>query len=66
MKLELDQLSECTVQSPEGVMQLNVKMKLFEMKKNQLCLEYDLYSFGQVIDQFRKVFSFREVGHESD
>jgi hypothetical protein len=47
-------------------MQLNVKMKLFEMKKNQICLEYDLYSFGQVIDQFRKVFSFREVGHESD
>ena len=66
MNLVLDQLSECSVQSPEGVMQLNVKMKLYEMKKNQLCLEYDLYSFGQVIDQFRKVFSFREVGHESD
>ena len=66
MDLVLDQLSECSVTTPEGVMQLNVKMKLFEIKKDQICLEYDLYSFGQVIDQFRKVFSFREVGHESD
>ena len=61
MELVQDQLSACNVKTPEGVMQLNVKMKLFEMKKNQICLEYDLYSFGQIVDQFRKVFSFKEV-----
>lgn len=57
MNLMQDQVSECTVRTPEGVMQLNVKMKLLNMTKNQICLEYDLYSFGQVVDQFRKVFS---------
>ncbi|MBP3398485.1 MAG: DUF1934 family protein [Erysipelotrichaceae bacterium] len=59
MKMELvqDCLSSCSVTTPEGVMQLNVKMKLLNITENQICLEYDLYSFGQVVDQFRKVFS---------
>ena len=59
MKMELveNTLSACSVTTPEGVMQLNVKMKLLKITKDQICLEYDLYSFGQVVDQFRKVFS---------
>ena len=59
MKMELvqDCLSSCSVTTPEGVMQLNVKMKLLNITENQICLEYDLYSFGQVVDEFRKVFS---------
>ena len=61
MNLVLNQVSECSVNAPEGVMQLNVKMRLLKIEKNQICLEYDLISFGQVIDQFRKVFSIREV-----
>ena len=63
MKMELvqDQKSVCSVKTPEGVMQLDVKMKLLNIEKNQICLEYELYSFGQIVDQFRKVFSFREV-----
>ena len=61
MNLVLNQASECSVSTPEGVMQLNVKMKLLKIEKNQICLEYELYSFGQIIDHFRKVFSIREV-----
>ncbi len=61
MELILNQISECNVSTPEGVMQLNVKMKLLNIEKNQICLEYELISFGQIIDHFRKVFSIREV-----
>lgn len=61
MNLILNQVSECSVSTPEGVMQLNVKMKLLNIEKNQICLEYELISFGQVVDHFRKVFSIREV-----